>query len=541
MKSFLLELGLKQVWQKPPKHLTDYHASINLFQPARDQGITAAELSEKILNRAHAHMPQHIEHANFGGGYVNIKFAKQFFAHELFTLREEGFTVANTFSGVTLFEYTDPNPFKVFHIGHLMSNTVGESLSRIAEAMGHSVKRCSYQGDVGMHVACAVWGLMQLQPATLTPQVLGEAYVLGAKAKENEASKLEITEINKKIYARNNDHINELYDAGRTVSLDAFEKIYTTLGTHFDAYFFESVMAPIGMAIVKAHPEVFEESDGAVVFKGEKFGLHTRVLLNKEGLPTYEAKELGLAKEKMRAFANIHHSYTITANEQSEYMKVMHCAMKQVSELIPYAEKFTHLSHGVMKLPTGKMSSRTGDVISFDELLANVAETVQAKAQENERTLAPEVAEAIALAALKFTILKQAIGKDVVFDVNKDVDFEGDTGPYLLYALVRAKKLLRDGGVVAEQAHIHSEQEVDLAHAILTLPTIVHTAFVEQQSAHPIAQHALAIAHAFSTWYASEQILNQPNTGEKLALVQSCATALEKCILLLGMKPVDTM
>jgi arginyl-tRNA synthetase len=204
-------------------------------------------------------------------------------------------------------EYTDPNPFKPFHIGHLMSNAIGESIARLQEFSGAEVIRANYQGDIGLHVAKTMYCLLRKPEEYIRKDesigeqafLIGVAYSEGAEAYESdEKAKEEINEINKKLYEKSDKKINELYDWGRDVTLKAFEEIYKDLGTQFKHYFFESVMAPIGESIVRDNlGKVFEESDGAVVFKAEKHDpkLHTRVFINSKGLPTYETKEIYLS------------------------------------------------------------------------------------------------------------------------------------------------------------------------------------------------------------------------------------------------------
>ena len=164
-----------------------------------------------------------------------------------------------------LVEYTDPNPFKEFHIGHLFTNAVGESIARLFIMNGADTKRVNYQGDVGLHVAHAVWGMQKLNitlDTNFTAKDLGQAYALGATTyKNDETAAAEIREINKKIYSREDTDINALYDAGRTVSLEYFETIYTLVGTKFDEYFFESEAGPRGKELVLNNSDIFPERD----------------------------------------------------------------------------------------------------------------------------------------------------------------------------------------------------------------------------------------------------------------------------------------
>src|SRR3989344_3319710 len=231
-------------------------------------------------------------------------------------------------------EYPDPNPFKPFHIGHLMTNAIGESIARILERSGADVSRANYQGDVGLHVARAIYGLLQnekLQDKTSSnirqAENIGKAYAIGAEVYENDSeAKIEIDEINKKIYSKSDKKINQIYDWGFKMTMEAFEDLYKMLGTKFDFYFLESAMTDIGRDIVKDNMDkVFTESDDAIVFKAEEHDpkLHTRVFITSVGFPTYETKELGLAIEKFKTYPDMDMSIVITAREQMDYMRVV--------------------------------------------------------------------------------------------------------------------------------------------------------------------------------------------------------------------------
>src|SRR3989344_1719819 len=324
------------------------------------------ELAEKIVEKINLETGfpniEKIEVA--GAGFINFYLKKDFFVDSVKEVLETGEKYGsneNLKGKKIMVEYTDPNPFKEIHIGHLMSNAIGESISRIIGFQGAQIIRANFQGDVGMHVAKAVYGLLKLGYDGSKIGELASAYTYGAK--DFDEYKKEITEINKKIYDRSDEKINTLYDTGREASLRYFEVIYKKLGTKFDEYFFESETANIGKELVEKNiGKVFEESDGAIVFKGENYGLHTRVFINSEGLPTYEAKELALAKIKCDTY-RYDQSVIITGNEVNEYFKVLMAAMSQIFPDL--CKKTTHIGHGMMRLPEGKMSSRTGNIVTF--------------------------------------------------------------------------------------------------------------------------------------------------------------------------------
>ena len=272
-----------------------------------------------------------------GAGFINFYLSPKFFAESIEKILKAGddFGSNKKLAGKkVMVEYTDPNAFKVLHIGHLMQNAIGESLSRLIEFSGAKIIRTCYPSDIGLNTAKAVWGVIKDKTnypessATFSEKVnfLGQAYVTGTKAYEEDTdAKGEIESINRKIYEKSDLEINKIYDEGRQWSLEHFEELYKKLGTKFTRYFYESEMAPKGEKIVAEFLEkgVFEKSEGAVVFRGEKYGLHTRVFVTSQGLPTYETKELGLNKAKFEAEPDLNQSIIVTADEQDDYFKVV--------------------------------------------------------------------------------------------------------------------------------------------------------------------------------------------------------------------------
>ena len=469
-----------------------------------------------------------------------------------------------------IYEYTDPNPFKQFHIGHLMSNAIGESLSRIGEWSGEDVRRYCYQGDIGRHIALTFYGLELLKkeggvwPSELLPlnervDFLGKIYAKGATYfKDHPEEENAVQEINKKLYAKSDEELNKLYEEGKRWSLEHFEVLYKILGTKFDAYFFESEATPIGLDEVKKGLAngVFEESEGAVIFKGENYGLNTRVFINKFGLPTYEAKEIGLAILKYQK-EPYDLSYTITANEQDNVLAVAYKAIEQIYPEI--AKKNFHLSHGMLRLPTGKMSSRTGDVKTGESLLTAMTELALEKMKERDipEGEREEIAEQIAVSAIKYTILRQTIGKDIVFDAQKALSFEGDSGPYLQYSCVRAKSVLAKAeaqGLLVNFDSLKTEEldQLDICkldwaggrlEKLLTRFAEVLERSEKEKAPHYVGQYILEIASEFNSFYANTQIVVEGDilTPYKLALTKSFLTVLTNGLNVLGIKVPSRM
>jgi arginyl-tRNA synthetase len=382
------------------------------------------------------------------------------------------------------------------------------------------VKQVNYQGDKGLHVAKAVWAIMKGESQKT-------AYAAGNKAyEENPEAKTEIEALNKLIYAGSDEKVNEVYKEGRKMSLAYFEEIYKRLGTKFDYYFFESDTAPVGEKLVRENVgKVFEESDGAIVFKGEQFdpSLHTRVFINSQGIPTYEAKDLGNAKNKYDAYP-YDLSVVVTGNEIKEYFKVMLAAMSQV--LPELAKKTKHLPHGMLRLPTGKMSSRTGNVVLAEDLIEEVKEKVKGDEQ-------------VAVAAIKYMILRQAIGNDIVFDFEKSVSTEGDSGVYLQYAHARAGSILGKGEKGDARGEMGKTREIE--RLLYRFPEVVERAGAEY-APHYITTYLTEIASAFNNFYAHEQVLDgSPESPYRLAIVEAFKTVMKNGLTILGIPAPEKM
>ena len=481
-----------------------------------------------FVEKLSANKPDFISEISIAGpGFINFSLSDEFL---ISSAKTKPFDISKGLEKVIV-EYTDPNPFKEFHIGHLMSNAIGEAIAGLIEATGMEVKRACYQGDVGMHAAKALWK--------------GD-YALGAKAfDEDERAKVEIQEINKKIYNQSDPELNSRYQEGKKKSLEEFEKIYKKLGTKFDYFFFESESGPIGLEIVKKNVgKVFTESDEAVIYEGKErdLKLHTRVFITKEGLPTYEAKELGLFKLKSQKF-NYDKSVVITGNEVNDYFKVV---LKAAEEVLPeLSGKTFHISHGMMRLPSGKMSSRRGDVVTAEFLINEVKQAALKVMEKSGRAgIDKNLAEKVAVGAIKFSILRQHPGKDIIFDINKSISFEGDSGPYLMYTHARANSLLEKGK--EERIELEKAKQIFGAKNLLRLlsrfeDTVSRAA--EEYSPNFLVEYLLEICGAFNSWYASEQMITEDKnaSAQKLAIVKIFQEILARGLHILAIAAPERM
>ena len=394
-------------------------------------------------------------------GFLNFQISEEYLRGEIKRILDQDVieTEQSYANKVVVCEFSDPNPFKVLHVGHLYTSIVGDSIARLLECAGAKVIRANFGGDVGLHVGKTLWALQspkeKFNLEDLTIERIAEAYIEGTRAyEENEIAHQEITHLNAEVYniALNDRHDSELaklYWHGRELSYQYFKDFYARIGVHFDKYYPESTVAERGLEEVRIGLDrgVYDESDGAVVYRGEKLGLHTRVFINRAGLPTYETKDVGLIFTKWDDW-HFDESVVITGNDIVDYMKVV---LASVSELEPkLSERTRHLTHGQVKLAGNeKMSSRKGNFLKAVDVI-NLVEAELAK-------FSGKVDPQIMLAAIKYAFLKYRIGGDIIFDPGESVAMTGNSGVYLLYAVVRAKKILQKSSDGANAGGLHDQ------------------------------------------------------------------------------------
>ncbi len=477
-----------------------------------------------------------------GPGFLNFMLTDGYFWSKIQDLDAdfEKNISCDEYSGKTIIcEFSDPNPFKVLHVGHLYTSVVGDSISRLFEYAGAKVVRANFGGDVGLHVGKTIWALQKSGMEDFTIEDIAKKYVEGTNAyEEDETAHAEITALNKEIYRINLDNLHdsktaELYWKGRELSYQYFDDFYAKIGLKFDKYYPESTVAKLGLETVKRQLEngVYEMSDGAVVFRGDKFGLHTRVFINKEGVPTYESKDVGLIFTKWNDW-HFDRSVVITANEQLDYMKVV---LKSVEQYAPeLVEKTTHLTHGIVKLPGSvKMSSRKGNFLKAIDVINLVSDEL--KSEYNSEDFA------VSLGAIKYAFLKYRMGGDIIFDPKESVKMTGNSGPYLQYSCVRAKKIL---GKVAKSevnsSYKLNEFEKQLIKKIVQYKDALSEA-VAELAPHKLANYLYELAQEFSRFYENCAVAGSDAEAERALIVRNYLNTMTHGLGLLGINIPEEM
>ncbi len=410
--------------------------------------VIAKDLEKKISK------PYFISDIKATGPYLNFFVDKSLLFKE--TLKKISKEKDNYGSGKNkkqkiMIEYSQANTHKAFHVGHLRGTSLGEALARILKFYGYDVVQANYQGDTGAHVSKWLWCCLKYHKNEKPPKDergkwIASIYVEAIqKLTKNPELQEQVDEINYKLENDMDSKLTLLWKRSRKWSLDEFEEIYNDLDAHFDYYFFEREMEDPGKKMVDKilKKGLAEKSEGAIIINLEKYCLGVWVLLRKDGTTLYSAKDLALAEKKFNKF-KIDKSIYVVGNAQSLHMKQLFKTLDLMG--FKQAKDCYHLSFDEIRLPTGKMSSRTGVNILYTDLKKELFEYTEKETRARHKDWSEkkikEIVDKVALGAMKFDILLKDSNKIIVFDIKKACDFEGETGPYVQYAHVRCCSIL---------------------------------------------------------------------------------------------------
>lgn len=500
------------------------------------------EIAEAII----AKLPENVSIASAevaGPGFINIRLSDG----ALLKLSEV--EIIPTKEGQTcLIETNNPNPFKDIHIGHAFNSVVADTLAILLEKSGAKMVRVSYHGDVGLHVGKALWAIFdecgdkayqavkKLSDGEF-PLKMREWYARGAGIYEEEPTvKSAIEELAKQSFSPSGE-VKKVYELCRARSFDYFDQVFDRLGSlPVKKRFLESSTDDAAQRIVKANtPKVFEKSEGAIIFRGEKYGLHTRVFINHYGNTLYEARDLGLIELKNK-YTAADESYIVTAEEQKEYFKVV---LKAAELAMPKIKtKTINVSSGTVKLTTGKMSSRTGQVVTIEWLFEQIEAAIRKISKHKNSS------KEVALGAIRYGMLKSRLDNDIIFDVEQSVSLEGNTGPYLQYAHARACSILNKAGKAKLATDfagvIFSASERSLLLKLGEYPEVVGRA-IEELRPHHICTYLFELAHEFNGFYENDRIIGSDREAIRLALVKMYTEKLAQGLGTLGIPAPEKM
>ena len=534
---------------RPEPKFGDYATNVAL-QLAKQVGKNPREIGEALAIHVRERSSHIAEVAVAGPGFLNI------------TLTDEallGVTKPDQAKPLTgkkvLVEYSDPNPFKPLHAGHLYTTLVGDTIARLVERAGAETIRLNFGGDVGLHVGKTMWAIVRTLGGEYPEKLreiephdravwLGNRYVEGNQAYDSdETAKRDIVDVNKRIYAVHEEKdydsaFAKIYWECREWSYEYFRELYRRLEVApFDRFIPESEVTPLGVQEVQLGLErgVYSESDGAVVYRGDETkGLHTRVFINSEGIPTYETKDVGLSLTKWNDYA-FDESIIITDFSQAQYMQVVLAA---ISALAPKpAARTVHLTHGRVKLAGGiKISSRKGNGPSALDILQGARDAAEASGvNATEETI---------LAAVKYAFTRVRVGGDIVYDPTESVALEGNSGPYLQYAHARARSILSKAEKQTEDGRRRTEElqsdERLLVRKLTEYPEVIAKATTELMP-HHICTYLYELAQEFNRFYEKNRVIGDDREPLRLHLVEIYAETLKSGLEHLGIHAPERM
>jgi len=495
-------------------------------------------------------------------------------------------------------EFSSPNTNKPLHLGHLRNTLLGDALASILEANGAKVVRANLINDRGIHI-CKTMLAYQKWGNDATPKSLGikgdhyvgDLYVQFEKAFKQEISQMEfgrkdfeswarergldLTKLSEKeIEVRRNDYyrnrsllyreaqsllkkweegdeeVRRLWKTMNEWVIDGFKETYNRLGVSFDRYYLESETYTLGKSLVEngLSRGIFKkDSTGAVIVNLHPYGLGKKILLRPDGTSLYITQDLGTAVIKQRDY-NLTHSICVVAREQEYHFKVL----AKLLNLLGYkwASGLYHMSYGLVLLPEGRMKSREGTVVDVDDFLDDLFGMALKEVSVRGNVppdLQASLARVISLAAAKFGFLSVQPIQDMVFDPKKEISFEGRTGPYIQYANVRAKSILKKASNEnvdpSSAMALSSDAEMELALMLADYPAVVEEAGQEYNPSL-ITNYLYRLAQAFSVFYHTENVLKEENEKKRrgrLALCASVSQVLVNGLALLGIEAPEIM
>ena len=556
IKKAVEELGLPEVTfsLEHPKELShgDYMTNVALIvgkQENKNPIELAGTIAENIKNQ-NIEGVENIEVA--GPGFINFTLKREVFVKGLVGAQDSEWGNTDVYTGKKiLVEHSSPNLFKPFHIGHLMNNTIGEALYRLAKSSGAHATPISFPSDISLGVAKAIYILLEKYGEDFVPtdvSVLGDAYVEGVrKYKEAEEEQpcgsmvYRVKEIADNLYAQKDSPEFTLFNACKKLNIAYFESILKNLGSHFDSYIYESEVGDDGKRIVLENtPKIFTESEGAIVYipNEDHKWLNTAVFINSQGNPTYEAKDVGLLDLK---FTKYHPdiSLFVTDRQQISHFEIVLDAAYKIQPI--WFENSRHIFHGRMSFKGAKMSSRLGNVPLVEDILSTVSEEVK----EKNPDVSEEVAKQVSIAAIKFAILRTQAGKDINFDPDTSLSFEGDSGPYLQYTAVRAGALLEKGKVLGITPNIDTPvQGTETLERLIARFIEVAGEAQKSWAPHYVVSYLLELAQAFNSWYGQGKIVDAEDvsgTAYRLSVVAAARQTLINGLWVLGIETPEKM
>ena len=533
----------------------------------------AQEIGERLVGEL-------VERFNAVQGFLNMVIAQDYWVHCLEKIAADeryGLTPVTPESKLMMVEYSSPNTNKPLHLGHVRNNLLGWSIAQIQEANGWKVVKTNIVNDRGIHICKSMLAWLRYGNGE-TPEssgkkgdhLIGDYYVrfdkeyrkqiaeLVAGGMDEETAKKEAP-LMKEAQAmllkweQNDPEVRALWKKMNDWVYAGFDETYKMMGVSFDTIYYESNTYLEGKKEVERGEKeglFYRREDNSVWADLTKDGLDEKLLLRSDGTSVYMTQDIGTAKLRFRDYP-IDKMVYVVGNEQEYHFKVLSILLDRLG--FPFGKELVHFSYGMVELPNGKMKSREGTVVDADELMAAMIQDAKEVSKDKVLRLNDiteeeqnEIARKVGLGALKYFILKVDPRKNMLFNPEESIDFNGNTGPFIQYTYARIRSVLRKA---AEQEQAKTgkisleEKEIELIQRITEFPNVIKQAG-EEFSPAVICNYAYALAQAFNSFYHDYSILNEPDEAKRAFRVQLSAVisrTIRQAMMLLGIEVPERM
>lgn len=547
---------------------------------------TAQQLGEYLAQHCKV-----VQSFNVVKGFLNLTIAPAAWISLLNRIDSNpifGQKTANEQSPLVMIEYSSPNTNKPLHLGHVRNNLLGWSLAKIMEANGNRVVKTNIVNDRGIHICKSMlawkkWGNGATPESTgkKGDHLIGDYYVafdqhyraelaeLTAKFKaqglnDEEAEKrakeesLLMKEAHNMLvsWEQGDEEVRALWQMMNNWVYQGFDETYKTMGVSFDKIYYESDTYLEGKAKVEAGLDkglFFRKDDGSVWADLSNEGLDQKLLLRADGTSVYMTQDIGTADLRFKDYP-IDKMIYVVGNEQNYHFQVLSILLDRLG--FKWGKELVHFSYGMVELPNGKMKSREGTVVDADELMEEMISAARrtseelgkfADMSENERN---EIARIVGLGALKYFILKVDARKNMLFNPEESIDFNGNTGPFIQYTYARIRSIMRKAeaegfdltNTLADNLPIN-EKEVQLIQKLNSFESVVEQAG-KDYSPSGIANYCYELTKDFNQFYHEYSILNAENAEAKtlrLTLAKNVAKTIKNGMQLLGIEVPERM
>ena len=537
--------------------------------------MVAQELGEKLVGGL-------IEKYNAVQGFLNLSIAQSYWLEQLQSIAAaEDYGQLSRGEGekpLMMVEYSSPNTNKPLHLGHVRNNLLGYSIAQIQEANGWNVVKTNIVNDRGIHICKSMLAWQKFGNGE-TPEssgkkgdhLIGDYYVrfdkeykaeikaLMAEGMDEETAKKEAP-LMKEAQAmlvkweQNDPEVRGLWQQMNEWVYAGFDETYQMMGVGFDKIYYESDTYLVGKGEVErglAKGDFYRREDGSVWADLAQNGLDEKLLLRADGTSVYMTQDIGTAKLRFEDYP-INKMVYVVGNEQEYHFKVLSILLDRLG--FPFGKELVHFSYGMVELPNGKMKSREGTVVDADDLMAQMIADAKEISKDKVNTLpditeeeASEIARMVGLGALKYFILKVDPRKNMLFNPEESIDFNGNTGPFIQYTYARIQSVLRKAGELSEcqlsMANSLSDKELALIQRLVDYPVAVRQAGDEFSPA-VIANYAYNLACDFNSFYHDHSILNEEDADKRalrLVLAQTVAKVIKTAMALLGIEVPNRM